>query len=108
MHRYRDYVESGRVHTLVDLACYILLSTSSLIWPSYQIKAKINELKELYSTGSKMSETKEKYSNGDYYCNLPATPEYFYPPANEASREVTNFTERKISHTPVYGVKFRT
>ena len=28
-----------------------------------------------------------------------------YPPANEASREVANLTERKKLHTPVYGVK---
>ena len=108
MYRYRDYIESGRVQTLVDLACCILLSTAILIWPSYQMKATINEPKELYSIGRKTSQTKEKYSNGDYYCNLPATPECFYRPANEASREVTNLTERKIPHTPVYGVKFRT
>ena len=29
----------------------------------------------------------------------------FYPPASQASREVTNLTERKNPHTPVYGVK---
>ena len=28
-----------------------------------------------------------------------------YPPASEASGEVTNLTERKNQHTPVYGVK---
>ena len=28
-----------------------------------------------------------------------------YPPASEASREVTNLTERKNPHTPVSGVK---
>ena len=27
------------------------------------------------------------------------------PPASEASREVANLTERKNTHTPVYGVK---
>ena len=29
----------------------------------------------------------------------------YYPPAREANREVTNLTERKNSHTPVYGVR---
>ena len=29
----------------------------------------------------------------------------YYPPANEASREVANLTERKNPHNPVYGVK---
>ena len=28
-----------------------------------------------------------------------------YPPASEASREVSNITERKNPRTPVYGVK---
>ena len=30
---------------------------------------------------------------------------YAYPSASKASREVANLTERKILHTPVYGVK---
>ena len=29
----------------------------------------------------------------------------FFPPASEAIREVANLTERKNTHTPVYGVK---
>ena len=31
--------------------------------------------------------------------------DYNNPPASEASREVANLTERKNTHTPVYGVK---
>ena len=34
-----------------------------------------------------------------------STKPCFNPPASEASREVANLTERKILHTPVYGVK---
>ena len=33
------------------------------------------------------------------------TKAQFFPPGSEASREVANLTERKNSHTTVYGVK---
>ena len=36
------------------------------------------------------------YSNKALHVDLER-----YPPANEASREVSNLTERKIMHTPV-------
>ena len=54
---------------------------------------------QLTSSGSQWDISTEEWMP------FTSTRNFSIPPASEVSREVTNLTERKNPHTPVYGVK---